>query len=207
MKTDSEILYNQFAESKKQQKYIWISSMVFVTTAFISVLIFLAYWSGKVVVIKENGQRITSVVQDEEKTFKAHAYQLLDKAFHYANSFDRFTYKENQAKTLFFMDARSANRLWTNYENNKVFADVLSKGTVYDAEIIPESINISGESEPFNVSFQGTIKVKDNGYITEYRVSSQAKLIYYTPYYPHNPYGFFLTDYVQKSQRYEQEKN
>ncbi|NKI28206.1 hypothetical protein HCG49_16760 [Arenibacter sp. 6A1] len=207
MKSESEILYNQFSRAKQQQKYIWISSMVFVMGAFIAVLVFLFFWSKNVVVIKENGQVVSAVVQSREATFSAMAKHHLDQAFHFANSFDRFTYKKNQAKTLFLMDSKSANRLWSVYEREGVFADVLSKGTLYEARILPESIQVVGDQEPYRVQFQGIIKVDDGGFITTYLAMGKGKLIYYTPSYPENSTGFFVTDYVQKVKLYDKEQD
>lgn len=204
MKSESETVYNQFSKAKQQQKYIWISSMLFVTVAFIGMLVLLYYQSKNVVVIKENGQKVSAVVGNEKETFTALASEHLDRAFKYANSFDRFTYKDNMAKTLFHMDSRSANRLFSEYENSGALADVLSKGTIYDAEILSESIRITGDREPFEFVFQGTIDVNDGGHVTKYLAQGTGELIYYTPHYPENPTGFFITNYTQKTKIYEQ---
>lgn len=203
-KANTETLYNEFANAKKQQKTIWIASMAFLLFAFIAVLFFAGYWMGKVVVVKENGQRVDAAILDQEETFKAQASLLIDRAFSFANSGDRFTYRDNQAKTLFLMDARSANRIFKAYEKQKVYADMLSKGTVYSASIDPKSIEIFGNSEPFNCRFTGWITIKENGTLTKFKADCSGKLIYYTPNYPYNPHGFFLTEYVQNTIRHEE---
>ena len=204
MKSDSEIIYNRFSKSKQQQKYIWISSMLFVLVAFLSTLLYAYFTSKNVTVIKENGQEVSAYVGSEEEAFKARAYEHLDRTFHYANSFDKFTRKLNMGKTLFNMDSRSADRLFGKYEKEGVFADVLSKGTIYEANILPETIKIMGNQEPFDIEFQGVIEVNDGGFITKYLTLCQGKLIYYTPHYPENPRGFFITNYTQKNKLYEQ---
>ena len=207
MKTESEVLYGQFSKAKQQQKYIWISSMLFVAIAFISVLVFLYFQSQNVVVIKENGQEVSASVLSKEETFKAQASEHLDKSFHYANSFDRFTYKDNMAKTLFHMDSRSANRIFSQYEESGALADVLSKGTIYESEIIPESIKINGNKEPFTFQIQGIIEVNDGGFVTKYLAQATGEMIYYTPHYPEKPTGFFISSYNQKTRLYEQDQD
>lgn len=205
MSTESEKLYNRFSKSKQQQKYIWYSSLIFLLVIFIGLLMFMYNWSKNVVVVKENGQQISSEVQNNADNFKAYVYTHLDNSFKFTNSFDRFTYKKNRAKALFLVDANSLNRIWSIYDKNGVFADVLSKGVIYDAYILPNSISIRGNNEPYRVSFKGIIEVKEDGYITKYLSNCQGDLFYYTANYPENTTGFMLQNYHQITKRYETE--
>lgn len=207
MKTESEILYNQFSRAKKNQKYIWITSFVFLTIVFIAMLVFLYFKSNQVAMFSENGQKVEGTMVDGVTLFKATSKKHIAESFHYLNSFNRINFESNKGKALFYIDARACSRVWKKYEKEGVFADIITKGTVYKAEVIPNSIKVSGNNEPFNFVCQGIITVIDNGFVTKYLTTAKGKLIYYTPKFPEKPTGFFITDYNQNMRIYEDETN
>ena len=207
MPTDSEILYNSFTKSKKQQRYIWISSLIFLAICFISTLIILAMKWNNVVVVKESGRKVDAFVTTVEKTFEANAKLHLDRSFYYLNTFDRFTEKENRGKALLHIDSRAADRIWTKYNQEGVFADVRAKGVTYKSQIDPKSIEIFGNQEPFQFSFTGIITRVDQGKEIKFKANCSGDMIYYTPVYPQKPTGFFITNITQKLTPYEQNKN
>jgi len=203
MATESEVLYNRFAKSKKQQKYIWNSSLIFMGLCFISGLIFLYLKSNQVIVIRESGQRVEAAVGTEEETFQAHAKLHLATTFKFLNTFDRFTEKSNRGKTLLHMEKRAADRIWSIYNDQGVFADVRAKGVTYKGEIDPGSIIVSNNIEPFRFTFIGYITKNDKGIKETFKATCSGDMIYYTPIYPQKPTGFFVTNFQQILEPYE----
>lgn len=159
---------------------------------------------GNVKVVNPNGAYLNTTTEREEKLFESLVQNHCANAVYYANSFNRLTIKENQAKAVFLMNQNDAARIFSKYKDSKAYGDALDRNVTYTA-VFDKIESISKENEPFHVVFYSTLTINDDDRPpVKFKIRSEGDLIKYTPQFPENTSGFYFKNYVQS---YEKLKN
>lgn len=159
---------------------------------------------GNVKVVNQNGAYLNTTTEREEKLFESLVQNHCANAVYYANSFNRLTIRENQAKTVFLMNQNDALRIFSRYKDNKAYGDALDRNVTYTA-VFDKMESVSKENEPYHVVFYSTLTINDDDRPPlKFKIRSEGDLIKYTPQFPENTSGFYFKNYVQS---YEKLKN
>lgn len=199
--------FDDLAIEKKNGRTI-MSLIVFFSLLVIAFVLIWTYAivsnaGDKIKVVDNNGQYLKTTLEKKEKLFKSLIQNHCANTVYYANSFDRMTVKENQAKTLFLLNSADAYRIFAKYKDNHAYNASLDRGVIYKTEL--EKIDeISGTQEPFHVRFTSVLTIADNDRpTTKVRILSEGDIVSYTPQYPENVSGFYFKNYNQTYQREE----
>lgn len=192
--------YDDFSEGKKSGKVAMIIIAVF---SIIVVVMALGYAYAieksaldKVLVIDSNGRKVPADVKRENEILASSIQAHLSNAFFYVNSFERNTIKDNQARAYFLVDRVSCNRIFQAYNKSGAYNDAITSSYIYQASYT-KLLSLEGTSEPYNVTFQGEIKIINGDIIKKSQVIGKGKLRYSAASFPNNPQGWILYDYLQ----------
>lgn len=198
--------FDDFANSKRQNTIVLISSLLLALAIVIMVLIWgyrvSAESLNKIVVVERSGEYLKISSEKSERLFQTMIKTTCSHIVHYANSFDRLTIRDNQAKALFYGDKLSLDVVFLKYNSDASYHEALENGVVYDCQI-ERFGDITGHEPPYKVSFTSILEVKYLDYITHYRIHSQGEIIKTTPQYPENVTGFFFKSYQQSIVRFD----
>lgn len=173
------------------------------------VIVFVLIWTyaivsnagDKIKVVDSNGQYLKTSLEKKEKLFKSLIQNHCANTVTYANSFDRMTVKENQAKAIFLMNRTDAYRIFSKYKDNHAYDNSLDRGVIYKAEF-EKLEEMSGTEEPFHVRFSSVLTIADNDKEpVKVRIFSEGDIVSYTPQYPENISGFYFKNYNQTYER------
>jgi len=196
--------FDASAKAKKQgamwSKLIVLFSGLVVLGAFIFAYLAIDKAMNTIIVVERSGQYLERKAEDRESLIKALLKTTCANLVQHANSFDRMTVKENQARALFYCNKADLQRIFNLYNQEKSYHEALEMGTVYKCEI--ESFgDITGQQEPFGVTFTSILTIIKGNTITKFRITSQGTLIGTTAHFPENSTGFFFNSYQQSITR------
>lgn len=193
--------YDDIVEGKKNGR---LAMRLITATAIIISLSALTYSflaqvtaSDKVKVVDARGLVINSELKNREDVKNASIQAHLANAVHYLNSFDRNSIKDNQAKAMFLVDKKSADRVFNSYNNQGAYNDAVRNNYIYNAEF-SKLTRLEGQSEPYLISFEAILTVKDGSRQIKSKIRGQGKISYTKPSFPNNTQGMILYDYLQE---------
>jgi len=200
-------LVNEFdasAKAKKQgamwSRLIVIFSGIVVVCAFVFAFMVIDKAMNTIVVIDSDGRYLEKSPEDKRKLFNTLIKSTCSSLAHYANSFDRLNIKENQAKAMFYCNKADLQRIFNLYNQEKSYHEALEMGTVYKCEI--ENFGeITGQEEPYGITFTSILTIIKGNTITKFRITSQGTIIGTTAQFPENTTGFFFNSYQQSITR------
>lgn len=212
-KRDTEAIlkgYDDVVEGKRTGRLamwlITIVSIVITLSALIISALLQANSADKMKVIDNTGRVIKSDLRREEDVRIATVQAHLANAIFYLNSFDRNSIKENQARALFLVDKKSADRIFNSYNRQGAYNDALQSGYIYRAKFNKLTI-LEGTSEPFAFEMEGELTVTDGSRTIKTKIIGKGNLRYSTPNFPNNPQGMLVYDYLQQYEDMPEEQN
>ncbi|BAR50267.1 hypothetical protein TF3313_2855 [Tannerella forsythia 3313] len=200
--------FDVFAKAKKMNVIYFASALCFAFLVVFCVLIWGYRISvkavDKVLVVDRSGEYLKTFSAENEKLFYALMRNTCALTTKYANSFDRFTIKENQVKVLFYANETDLETIFNKYNADASYHEALQNGVIYKCEI--EDIQqISGDNQPYTVYFTSILNVEYQDAVANYRIYSEGQLVRTTPQFPENVTGFFFLRYKQTIQRVDLE--
>lgn len=196
--------FDRFAKAKKvnsvNTKLCLFFSLIVIMCVLLWALTISQTALNKVVVIERSGEYVKTSTVNNEDLFFALVKNTCAQATMYANSFDRLTLQENQTRAKFYVNTDDLNAIFQNYQNQRVYYDVIQNGAVYKCNIT--NINsIAGDNEPYQVTFSSVlILYAPSGQTYQYNVITEAELVRTKAQFPENVTGFFFTKYIQNIQ-------
>lgn len=192
--------YDDLLEGKKIVRIMILGILLFSLLVVLTTL-FLSYKlnakaTDTIKVIDSNGRIIPSEVKRQEDVFHASIQAHLANCLYYLNTFDRNSIKENQARALFLVDKKSADRIFNSFTNTGAYNDAIRNGYIYKSKFIKLAY-VNKNREPFEVEFEGELNIIDKDRTIKYRITGKGKVRYNTPSYPYNVQGMILYDYLQ----------
>ena len=157
--------------------------------------------------VDRGGTYLKTSTEREEKLFESLVQSHCANSVYYANSFNRLTIKENQAKAVFLMNQNDALRIFSRYKDSKAYGDALDRNVNYTA-VFDQIESISKDNEPYHVVFYSTLTIiDDDGATLRFKIRSEGDLIKYTPQFPENTSGFYFKNYVQSYEKLKNDEN
>ena len=201
--------FDLFAKAKKTNVLYFLCALGFAFVIVLCVLIWGYRISvravDKVLVVDRSGEYLKTFSMENEKLFYVLMRNTCAMTTQYANSFDRFTIKENQVKALFYANKTDLETVFNKYNADASYHEALQNGVIYNCKI-EEIKEIVGDNQPYKVKFTSILNVEYQDAIANYRIFSEGELIRTTPQYPENVTGFFFIRYKQTIQRVDLEE-
>lgn len=199
--------FDSYARAKKQHVIITISFIASSVIIIIAVLFWAANVSknalNKVIVVERSGEYLKTSTDKNEKLFQTLIRTTCSNLAFYANSFDRFTIRENQAKALFYGEKLSLETIFIKYKDDGSYHEALENGAIYDCRI-EKFGEIKGIEPPYFVDFTCVLEVKYLDHTTRFRIYCVGELEKCTPQFPENTTGFFFRKYQQTFKRIDE---
>ena len=199
---DEEKILKEFDDFSRAKKIGAINSKLIIAFSLI-VIISVLIWAysisvsayNKIIVVDSQGGFLQTTAESREKLFITLAKTTCSNLIHYANSFERLTITENQAKAMFYCNREDMLTVFNFYDDKKAYHVALESGAVYKAEI--ENIKKIGVVEPYEVEFTSILTVVNMHRETKYRIYSSGLLIEIASQFPENNTGLFFSNYKQ----------
>lgn len=193
--------YDDVVEGKRNSRLaMWLvtgGSIIVTISALVISASLMSSSADKMKVIDNTGRVIKSDLQREEEVRISTVQAHLSNALFYLNSFDRNSIKENQARALFLVDKKSADRIFNSYNRTGAYNDALQSGYIYRAKFI-KITKLEGNSEPFAFTLEGELEVTDGSRTIKTKIIGTGNIRYSTPNFPNNPQGMLVYDYLQQ---------
>lgn len=193
--------YDDVVEGKRNGRLamylITVGCLIITISALVISAVLQASSADKMKVIDNTGRVIKSDLQREEEVRISTVQAHLSNALFYLNSFDRNSIKENQARALFLVDKKSADRIFSSFNRQGAYNDALQSGFIYRAKFI-KLTQLEGKSEPFAFTLEGELTVTDGSRTIKTKIIGKGNIRYSTPNFPNNPQGMLVYDYLQQ---------
>lgn len=212
MSKKNEILkgFDDYVEGKRYGKIAMYLVVGFSLVVVFGALLFSFGLQSKAIdivkVIDSSGRKIESETKREQEILYSTIQAHMSNAVFYLNSFDRASIKENQARALFLVDKKSADRIFNSYNSTGGYNDAIRNSYIYAAKLT-KITKLEGKNEPFSVEIEGELTITDGDRILKNKITGKGKLRYNTPSFPTNPQGFLLYDYLQNYEPVSEEEN
>lgn len=191
--------FDELGRSKKQgagnSKAVLLFAGLVVVGAFIYAYSVTKSAFNKIIVVERSGEYLKISAESNEKLFVSLVKTTCAHLVHYANSFDRLTIRENQAKATMLCAKTDLQPIFNLYNQEKSYHEALERGVVYMCEL--EEVKSIGDTKPFHVVFTSILTITDGHRQTKFRIFSEGDLINVTPQFPENVTGFFFSNYKQ----------
>lgn len=191
--------FDAFSKAKKQNaslsKMIIIACLIIVISVLIWGFAVTNNAMNKIIVVERSGEYLKISAENSEQLFVTLVQSTCAHLTHYANSFDRLSINENQAKATLLCDKGNLSSVFELYKQEGAYHEVLERGVVYRCEI--EKVTNIGNTEPYAVSFSSILTYVDGSRIVKFRIYSEGTLIKVKPQFPENTTGFFFNTYRQ----------
>ena len=203
--------FDDLALAKKNGYNYLLLTLFFSFAVIVAILIWTASiainTNGNIKVVDRGGTYLKTSTEREEKLFESLVQSHCANSVYYANSFNRLTIKENQAKAVFLMNQNDALRIFSRYKDSKAYGDALDRNVNYTA-VFDQIESISKDNEPYHVVFYSTLTIiDDDGATLRFKIRSEGDLIKYTPQFPENTSGFYFKNYVQSYEKLKNDEN
>lgn len=191
--------FREMDKAKRQQAGIVRIALLFALVVVLATL----FWGwkvsndayNKIVVVERSGEYLKTTSEEREKLFISLVKSTCAQLTTYANSFDRATIEENQARALFLCEKEAISQVFALYKSEKSYFEALERGVVYKTEL--EKVSFIGEKEPYKVKFTSILSIYDGSRESRFRIFSEGGLTKVTPVYPNNTTGLFFSYYEQ----------
>lgn len=197
--------FDAYANAKRQSSTLLWLLLLFCLIVVISVLV----WSygiatnaqNTIKVVDKSGQFLETSLSSESKLFKVLLENHCSNAVYYANSFERTTIEENQARAIFLINKRDAARVFANYKTRGAYGDALDRGVTYKATLMNID-DIKEKGDQFIVRFTSLLEIQDNDLpVTQFIIRSEGIVARRSPQYPENTSGLYFIKYTQSYEK------
>ena len=148
-------------------------------------------------IVDTKGQFLPYQIANRKKVMEQHIKLACQSTSNFINSFDRATLKTNQAKALFYVERRSAYRIFTTYKKQGFYDDVLANGYAHvNTGVVVDSLQL--DQEPFFVRFYSTTEIYDGiNKLGDLQILSEANISTITPS-DDNMIGWYFNNFKQE---------
>jgi len=192
--------YNTLQFAKKQSaliaKLFSISSVIIIIAILIWAFFINKSTLNKIIVTNADGIELSKEVVERAALLETLVTNHCEESVFYANTFDRLSIKENQARTLFYINTNDAKKIFSFYTINGNYEDALKLGYSY-AVTFDRIISLNTNILPYQVKFSAILTINENDKEKNYSIIGSGEIIKRKAKWPENKTGFFFKNYKQ----------
>jgi len=151
-----------------------------------------------VLVLDSNGEVIPMKWMQRDENIKVEIKDHLEKFHTYFYQYDAFNVEKSLEKALWFGD-NSIEQLYIKRKNDGWYTKVSSYGIEQTIEILPENIEIQGNSEPYSFRVKATLSITQDDQTVRYSFETTGLIIFVSRNYPLNPHGLLITRFAENN--------
>jgi hypothetical protein len=151
-----------------------------------------------VLVLDSNGEVIPMKWMQRDENIKVEIKDHLEKFHTYFYQYDAFNVEKSLEKALWFGD-NSIEQLYIKRKNDGWYSRVSSYGIKQTIEILPENIEIQGNSEPYSFRVKATLYITQDDQTVRYSFETTGLIIFVSRNYPLNPHGLLITRFAENN--------
>lgn len=194
---------NNLYAALKTNRIITITALVFSSISIILSLAF-AYYTysfsiNHVLFLNYDGKIIPAELIERNKVISIEIKRHLDLWFRSYYTYDQNNLQQQREAGLWLIDSADGARLEEHYSQSW-FKQVVQKNISQTTELIPESVSITGNKEPYQFKASALIKIRreNSAEYNAYRLDVSGQIITVSPNYPINPNGLLILNYVEQ---------
>jgi len=149
-----------------------------------------------VLVLDTNGEVIPMKWMQRDENIKVEIKDHLEKFHTYFYQYDAFNVEKSLEKALWFGD-NSIEQLYIKRKNDGWYTKVSSYGIKQTIEILPENIEIQGNSEPYSFQVKAVLSITQDDQTIRYSFETTGLIIFVSRNYPLNPHGLLITRFAE----------
>ncbi len=151
-----------------------------------------------VLVLDTDGEVIPMKWMQRDENIKVEIKDHLEKFHTYFYQYDAFNVEKSLEKALWFGD-NSIEQLYIKRKNDGWYSRVSSYGIKQTIEILPENIEIQGNSEPYSFRVKATLSITQDDQTVRYSFETTGLIIFVSRNYPLNPHGLLITRFAENN--------
>ena len=151
-----------------------------------------------VLVLDSNGEVIPMKWMQRDDNIKVEIKDHLEKFHTYFYQYDAFNVEKSLEKALWFGD-NSIEQLYIKRKNDGWYTKVSSYGIEQTIEILPENIEIQGNSEPYSFRVKASLSITQDDQTVRYSFETTGLIIFVSRNYPLNPHGLLITRFAENN--------
>jgi hypothetical protein len=151
-----------------------------------------------VLVLDTDGEVIPMKWMQRDENIKVEIKDHLEKFHTYFYQYDAFNVEKSLEKALWFGD-NSVEQLYIKRKNDGWYSRVSSYGIKQTIEILPENIEIEGNSEPYSFRVKATLSITQDEQTVRYSFETTGLIIFVSRNYPLNPHGLLITRFAENN--------
>ena len=151
-----------------------------------------------VLVLDSNGEVIPMKWMQRDENLKVEIKDHLEKFHTYFYQYDAFNVENSLEKALWFGD-NSIEQLYIKRKNDGWYSRVSSYGINQTIEILPENIEIQGNSEPYSFRVKAILSIVQDDQTIRYSFETTGLIIFVSRNYPLNPHGLLITRFAENN--------
>jgi len=151
-----------------------------------------------VLVLDSNGEVIPMKWMQRDENIKVEIKDHLEKFHNYFYQYDAFNVEKSLEKALWFGD-NSIEQLYIKRKNDGWYSRVSSYGINQTIEILPENIEIQGNSEPYSFRVKAILSIAQDDQTIRYSFETTGLIIFVSRNYPLNPHGLLITRFAENN--------
>jgi len=149
-----------------------------------------------VLVLDSNGEVIPMKWMQRDENIKVEIKDHLEKFHTYFYQYDAFNVEKSLEKALWFGD-NSVEQLYIKRKNDGWYTKVSNYGINQRIEILPENIEIQGNSEPYSFRVKAILSITQDEQTVRYSFETTGLIIFVSRNYPLNPHGLLITRFAE----------
>ena len=149
-----------------------------------------------VLVLDANGEVIPMKWMQRDENIKIEIKDHLEKFHTYFYQYDAFNVEKSLEKALWFGD-NSVEQLYIKRKNDGWYTKVSNYGINQTIEILPENIEIQGNSEPYSFRVKAILSITQDEQTVRYSFETTGLIIFVSRNYPLNPHGLLITRFAE----------
>ena len=151
-----------------------------------------------VLVLDTHGEVIPMKWMQRDENIKVEIKDHLEKFHTYFYQYDAFNVEKSLEKALWFGD-NSIEQLYIKRKNDGWYTKVSSYGIKQTIEILPENIEIQGNSEPYSFQVKAVLSITQDDQTIRYSFETTGVIIFVSRNYPLNPHGLLITRFAENN--------
>jgi hypothetical protein len=151
-----------------------------------------------VLVLDTDGEVIPMKWMQRDENIKVEIKDHLEKFHTYFYQYDAYNVEKSLEKALWFGD-NSIEQLYIKRKNDGWYTRVSSYGIKQKIEILPENIEIEGNSEPYSFRVKAVLSITQDDQTIRYSFETTGLIIFVSRNYPLNPHGLLITRFAENN--------
>jgi len=180
---------------------VWGLTIAFIASSIIFALSINNLYTKQlntVLVLDTNGEVIPMKWMQRDENIKVEIKDHLEKFHTYFYQYDAFNVEKSLEKALWFGD-NSIEQLYIKRKNDGWYTKVSSYGIKQTIEILPENIEIQGNSEPYSFQVKAVLSITQDDQTIRYSFETTGLIIFVSRNYPLNPHGLLITRFAENN--------